>query len=254
MANQSGHSRQILACPICGKKLRIPAGKRGMIVCPACRTSLLADTITGSLEPKDGSLFGEPNPPPGTVGQRETHSEDNEQTAKQTTTGSAEELRLGPSMPDITSGEPTAVWRAGAFLLLLVPKPRTIAQTMGYKGPSVMSYELTLAVVRAASQRPVMFISIERSSGDFLNLFAEELAKDEELAKEVGSAKLSAFASELGASGTLCLGVFGQPGVLHANLGSLEKVDESDFLHRAMDIFRRRFGFTGEIIRLDDDR
>jgi hypothetical protein len=155
-------------------------------------------------------------------------------------------------MPDITSGTPIAVWRAGEFLLLLVPKPRTIAEAMGHEGPSCISYELTLAVVRTASQKPVMFISIERSSGEFLNLFAKELAKDEGLANEVGSVKLSAFASELSASGTLCLGVFGQPGLLHANFGSLEKVDESGFVDRAMDIFRKRFGYTGEIVRVDD--
>jgi len=48
MANQSDQSRQVLPCPICGKRLRMPAGKRGTITCPECKGSLSADTTGGT--------------------------------------------------------------------------------------------------------------------------------------------------------------------------------------------------------------
>jgi uncharacterized protein YbaR (Trm112 family) len=194
--DQSNQSHLILACPICGRRLRLLAGKRGTIVCPECKTPLLADTVAGTLKPKDVR----------TAEQDEPRSNDDEQGEKQTME-SAEGLQLGPSMPDITSGTIIGRWGADEFLLLLVRKPRTIAEALGYKGPSLISYELTLAVISVRSQKAVMFISIERSSGGFLNLFAEALAKDEGLDKEMGSAKLGTVAGELSGSGTLCLGV-----------------------------------------------
>jgi len=94
----------------------------------------------------------------------------------------------------------------------------------------------------------VMFISIERCSGDLLGLMADELERDEELAKDE---ELSRAFAELSASGTLCLGVFHRPG-LHENLGSVDKVDVNEFIKRATAIFRERTGFTGEIVRLDN--
>ena len=120
-----------------------------------------------------------------------------------------------------------------------------------YKGPSPISYELSLAVMRNTSQWPlVMFISIERSSGEFLSLMAEELAKDEELAEEMGSAELNAFASHLSASGTRCLGVFDQNG--HSNLGPVDSLGPKEFMIRAIPVFREQFSFTGKIVRVDN--
>jgi hypothetical protein len=92
--------------------------------------------------------------------------------------------------------------------LLLVPKPKTIAEATGHRGPCPISYELTLAVVRIASQSLVMFISIERTSGEFLSMMAAEFAK------ETGD---STAASELSASGTRVLGVIDRQG--HSNQG-----------------------------------
>ena len=140
-------------------------------------------------------------------------------------------------MPDITSGTLIGRWKAGEFDLLLVSKAKTIFEKVpsailerysSFKGPVPISYELTLAVMRDTQRYPVvMFINIERGSGEISRLLAEELANDDELAKEMGT-ELSAAARKLSASGTLCLGVFCRPG-LHENLGSLDKVDVAEF-------------------------
>jgi len=121
---------------------------------------------------------------------------------------------ISPSMPDVTASKPIGVWNAGEFLLLLVPKPRTIADAMGQNGPSAISYDFTLAVVRVSSQRPVMFISIERS------MF-----------------------------GTCCLGVFDENGA-HHNLGSVDTLDANAFMARAVQVFRDQTGFVGRIALL----
>lgn len=49
-------NRQVLTCPNCGQQLRMPAGRRGTIRCPNCKTSLAADTTnpTGILEIESG--------------------------------------------------------------------------------------------------------------------------------------------------------------------------------------------------------
>ena len=226
---ESEHSAQshhhVLPCPICGKKLRMPAGKRGTIICPKCRTSLLANTVIGSLKPKSASSNGEANPQQGTAEQNETRSNDDEQAEKRKT-DSAEEMPLRfPSMPAIASGTLIDRWKAGEFDLLLVSKPKAVIEAFGgYKGPSSISYELTLAVMRDTPQWPaVMFISIERSSGVLSGL----------------------------ASGTLCLGVFNHHG--HLNLGSVDTLNQDEFMSRATAIFREHFGFTGEMVHLDDE-
>jgi hypothetical protein len=39
-----GMERVVRACPACGQSLRLPAGRRGMVNCPACRRSVEIET------------------------------------------------------------------------------------------------------------------------------------------------------------------------------------------------------------------
>ena len=122
---------------------------------------------------------------------------------------------MSPSMPDVVSAEPASIWKAGDYVLILLKEPKPIsARFIGEAAASSLRYDATLAVIDRRIGAPRMYITLETSiAGTFLCRFAEA-------------------------------------GV-HENLGPVEDMDSESFVTTALDMFRKKFDFTGTIEKVD---
>lgn len=127
-------------------------------------------------------------------------------------------LPLFPSMPDVVMTEPSSIWKAGDFVLVLLERPKPIsARLLGETATRMLQYEATLAVVDRRIHKPRMYITLETSAGGtFFCRFTER--------------------------------------GLHENLGLVPLMGLEDFAAKALDMFREKFNFSGTIEKLDNVR
>jgi hypothetical protein len=130
----------------------------------------------------------------------------------------AEGLPISPSMPDVVTADPAAIWKAGDFILVLLKDPKPIsARIIGEEAASTLKYDATLAVEDCRINRPRMYITLETSiAGTFLCRFTEA--------------------------------------GLHENLGPVQDMDLEAFVAAALDMFRKKFDFSGPIEKVDPAR
>jgi hypothetical protein len=131
----------------------------------------------------------------------------------------AEGLSMSPSMPDVVRAKPSSIWKAGDYILILLENPKPIsARFIGEAAASGLRYDATLAVIDRKIGAPCMYITLETSiAGTFLCRFAEA--------------------------------------DLHENLGPVEDMDLETFVTTtALDMFRKKFDFTGTIEKVDSSQ
>ena len=117
---------------------------------------------------------------------------------------------MSPSMPDVFASEPVAIWKADPYLLLLMQDLQPLSARVAGADATGLHYHATLTVIDRRSNLPRMFITLERSvAGFFFCGFTE--AGD------------------------------------HENYGVLPDANLETFATKALDLFRRRFDFSGEI-------
>src|SRR5262249_19030718 len=116
------------------------------------------------------------------------------------------------SMPDVTSKPPRSMWDAGDYVLILVEHPDMIAKSMGYDGPILIDYEATLAVLHRETGIK-MLINLESTDS------------------------------------TRCFCAFTVEGA-HENYGGATDMTVDAFSERALEMFRKRFDFSGTIVKL----
>lgn len=107
-------------------------------------------------------------------------------------------------MPDVVMCEPSSIWKAGDFLLVLLERPKQIsARMLGDAATQSLRYEATLAVVDRRIHAPRMYITLETSpGGTFFCRFTEK-----------GD---------------------------HENLGPVSELSLGEFVARALDMFRKK--------------
>jgi hypothetical protein len=116
-------------------------------------------------------------------------------------------LPFNPSMPDITSVQPSRQYQAGANFALFLKRPRTLGESGGMIAS--ITYPYVLAVVARSSRLPLFMVTLE--TGFF---------------------------------GTKCLCTFGTEG-RHSNLGPDVALENDDaFLSRAAGIIESEFGVS----------
>lgn len=120
-------------------------------------------------------------------------------------------MPMAPSMPDVATRQPTAVWKAGHFILVLVTEVSPLsARTIGEAAASGLHYEAVLVVLDRRINYPRLFITLERSiGGRFLCRFTEA--------------------------------------GMHENLGLVDDMSLEAFAAKAIEMFKTRFGYSGEI-------
>jgi hypothetical protein len=123
-------------------------------------------------------------------------------------------MALLPSMPDVAGCEPSALWKAGDFLLVLLERPKPLsARILGEAATRSLRYEATLAIIDRRINAPRTYITLETSSGG--TLFCR----------------------------------FTERGV-HENLGLATGMTLEAFVAKALDMFREKFDFSGKIEKL----
>jgi hypothetical protein len=115
-------------------------------------------------------------------------------------------------MPDFTSKPPRRVWAAGEYALSLLESPDLIAKSLGYDGPVLIHYDATLVVAHRRTG-PRMLINLERTDH------------------------------------TCCLCAFTAAG-MHENYGSAHGMSVEAFTAWALEMFRKKFDFSGTITEL----
>ena len=125
-------------------------------------------------------------------------------------------MALFPSMPDLVTAEPSSLWKAGDFLLVLLEQPRPLsARVLGEAATEMLRYEATLVVIDRRIHQPRMYITLETSAGGtFLCRFTEQ--------------------------------------GMHENLGFATGMSLEAFVAKALDMFREKFDFSGKIEKLDN--
>jgi hypothetical protein len=126
---------------------------------------------------------------------------------------SSRTMPIAPSMPDVAAGEPVSIWKAGDYLLVLFADLEPLsARIIGDASLTGLHYLATLAVIDRRSGLPQMYVTLEESSaGAFFCCFTEE--------------------------------------GIHENLGIVDDPSVAAFTSKALDLFKKRFSFNGELTK-----
>jgi hypothetical protein len=122
-------------------------------------------------------------------------------------------MPITPSMPDVMESAPIPIWKADDYLLVLMEDLNPIsAHIIGDASLTGLSYPATLVVIDRRSNFPRMYITLERSvAGLFFCCFTEA--------------------------------------GIHENHGLVDDASLEAFTSKAFDLFRKRFGFSGELAK-----
>lgn len=73
-------------------------------------------------------------------------------------------MPTSPSMPDVATHQPVAIWKAGDFILVLLTDVRPLsARIIGEAAASGLHYEAVLTVLDRRVNYPRLFVTLERS-------------------------------------------------------------------------------------------